>query len=63
MSRDSPYVRSERFFVLAFDFTIRRGLVGLLVASVFGDKLLQVFNVLSSAVEARPAKPRGCVVG
>jgi len=36
-SRDSPYVRFERFFVLAFDSILRRGLVGLLVASVLGD--------------------------
>jgi hypothetical protein len=36
-SRDSTYVRFKRFFVLAFDSTIRRGLVGLLVASVLGD--------------------------
>ena len=36
-SRDSPYVLFERFLVLAFDSTIRRGLVGLLVASVLGD--------------------------
>jgi hypothetical protein len=36
-SRNSPYVHFERFFVLAFGSIIRRGLVGLLVASVLGD--------------------------
>jgi len=36
-SRDSPHVYFERFSTVAFNSTFRRGLAGLLIASVLRD--------------------------